>query len=321
VSSAPEPPWIARWLYDPQPLVRLELIRILAPLAILGFLSGRLPHADTWLTLHGFQVPSLHHPDYRQPLYLPPLPLWAAWAMAAVTVGSGLALSAGLYTRASAGVFALCLGYLALADRLASFTVSKLGTVVVLALFLTPCGARWSIDAWRRRRGLAAVPPPTQVAGGSVRFFQLLLIVIYFSSGVAKAKGDWLSHSDVVWSHLHDSYQTGVAYFLAHHLPGPVWTFFQGVVLAFEAGAPLWFALPWTRAPALVVGLGMHAFIGLCFGPVVWFALIMMVMLMAGFAPAAWLERGLDGIGRAAGRARRLLSLKSRRAEAPPPPR
>jgi uncharacterized membrane protein YphA (DoxX/SURF4 family) len=311
VSRAPEPPWIARWLYDPQPLVRLELVRILAPLAILGFLSGRIPYAADWLTSQGFQVPRLLHHSYRQPLYLPPLGLPAAWALVSITVASGLALSAGLFTRAAAGVFALCLGYLALADRLSAFTVSKLGTAVALALFFTPCGARWSIDAWRRRRrDRAPAPPPETVSGGSVRFFQLLLVVIYFSSGMAKARGDWLGHGDVVWSHLHDSYQTGLTYFLARHLPGPVWTFFQGVVLAFEAGAPLWFALPWTRTPALVVGLGMHAFIGLCFGPVVWFALLMMALLVAGFAPVAWLERGLGGIGRL----RRLLPVKRGRA-------
>src|SRR5262249_27514556 len=44
-------------LFGPQPLVRLELVRILAPLAILGFLSGRLSHADFWLTPVGFQPP------------------------------------------------------------------------------------------------------------------------------------------------------------------------------------------------------------------------------------------------------------------------
>ncbi len=297
MNSGPEVPRAVRWLYDPQPLVRLELVRIVAPLAILGFMSGRVPYAADWLTGDGFRVPDLGGGPH-QPWYLPALLPPAAWALVAVLVLSGLALSAGFFTRIAGGVFAACLAYLALADRLAAFTVSKLGTVVALALFLSPCGARWSIDAWRRRRrSHDAPPPPTRVRGGSVRFFQLLLVTIYVSSGWAKAKGDWLKYTDVVWSHLHDSYQTWITYQLALHLPGPVWTFFQGVVLAFEAGAPLWFALRWTRMPALVVGIGMHLFIGLCFGPVVWFALLMMTMLVASFAPAAWLERALDAPG------------------------
>jgi hypothetical protein len=298
MSNGPDVPWVARWLYDPQPLVRLETIRIVAPLAILGFMSSRIPYADDWLTAQGFRIPDLGSGPH-QPVYLPALLPPTAWALVTILVVSGLALSAGCFTRIAAGVFALCLGYLALADRLAAFTMSKLGTVIALALFLSPCGARWSVDAWRRRRRRAETgPPPTRVSGGSVRFFQLLLVVLYGASGVAKAKGAWLVHDDVVWSHLHDSYQTWITYELALHLPGPVWTFFQCLTLAFEAGAPLWFALRWTRMPALFVGLGMHAFIGLCFGPVVWFALLMMALLLAGFAPVGWLERALDAPGR-----------------------
>jgi hypothetical protein len=49
--------------------------------------------------------------------------------------------------------------------------------------------------------------------------------------------------------------------------------------------------LPWTRTPALVVGIGMHAMIGLMFGPVVWFALLMGSMLFACFVPDALLLR------------------------------
>jgi hypothetical protein len=56
-------------------------------------------------------------------------------------------------------------------------------------------------------------------------------------------------------------------------------------------GAPLWFAMRWTRMPALVVGLGMHTMIGLMFGPVIWFALLMGGILVACFAPASYLER------------------------------
>src|SRR5205085_1913845 len=163
-----------------QPLARLEGVRIVAPLAILGFMSSRIPYANDWLTADGFRVPDLGTGPH-QPIYLPALLPPAAWALVAILVGSGLALSAG------------------------------------------------------------------------------------FGTGIAEAKGAWLAHDDVVWSHLHDSYQTWITYQLALHVPGPVWTCFQGATLAFEVGAPLWFALPWTRKPALFVGLGMHAFIGLCF--------------------------------------------------------
>jgi hypothetical protein len=52
----------------------------------------------------------------------------------------------------------------------------------------------------------------------------------------------------------------------------------------------LWFMLPWTRLPALCAALGMHAFIGIGFGPVAWFGLLMCVYVTGAFAPPAWLE-------------------------------
>ena len=59
----------------------------------------------------------------------------------------------------------------------------------------------------------------------------------------------------------------------------------------FEVGAPLWFAVGRTRLPALFIGIGMHAMIGLMFGPVVWFALLMSGLLIGSYAPAPWLLR------------------------------
>src|SRR5262249_21363077 len=108
---------LVRWLDEPQPILRLELIRFLAPLAVLGFLSSRVAHADEWLGEAGFRVPDLGKSDWRQPLYIPPLPNGAAWLVAVVTVLSGLAVSVGLRARRAALVFAACLMFAALSDR------------------------------------------------------------------------------------------------------------------------------------------------------------------------------------------------------------
>jgi uncharacterized membrane protein YphA (DoxX/SURF4 family) len=278
-------------LREPQPIERLELVRILAPLAILGFLSSRLVGIDHWLTTAGFVVPDLGRDDYRQPLYIPPVPSWLAWTVSCAVVVTGLATTLGLRTRVASGAFAALLAYLALADRLEAFTVNKLGTVVAVAIFLSPAGARYGVDAWRRaRRGEA---PPSAVSWGNVRFFQALLMVMYCASGIAKARGDWLSHSDVIWSHLHDSYQTDLTYALASSVPAFVWTAFQGVTLTYELGAPVWYGFARTRKYAVVVGLGMHAAIGLMFGPVIWFSLLMMSLIVASFAPLPRLSRML----------------------------
>jgi hypothetical protein len=281
--------WLRAWLSAPQPIERLALLRILVPLAVLGFLASRVAHADAWLSTNGFVVPDLGG-DWRQPLYLPPLPPWAAWTVAGVLVTSGLALAAGLASPVSAAVFAFGVAYCTLADRLEAFTVTKLAPVLVLALCLSPCGARYSVDAWLRRRRRDPPPLPTTGGSGTVRFFQLFLVTMYSASGIAKARGDWLK-TQVLWTHLHDQYQTAAGWQIMRLLPGWAWWALQGLVLLFEVGAPLWFALPWTRTPALVVGLGMHFMIGLMFGPVVWFALLMASMLLACYTPERLLRR------------------------------
>ncbi|HEX4406707.1 MAG TPA: HTTM domain-containing protein [Polyangia bacterium] len=275
------------WLDAPQPVERLALLRILLPLAILGFLSSRLVHADAWLTASGFRLPDLGG-DWRQPLYVPALPAWLAWTIAAAIAASGLSLALGFTTRSSAVVFALLVAFVTLADRLEAFTVTKLAPVLALALAFAPSGARYGVDAWRKRATQPSVV--THVAGGPIRFFQLFLVTMYSASGIAKARGDWLT-TQVLWTHLHDEYQTRVAWLVMRALPGWTWWFQQGLVLTFEVGAPLWFALRWTRRPALVVGLGMHAMIGLMFGPVVWFAILMASILIACFLPEPLLLR------------------------------
>jgi hypothetical protein len=276
------------WLYGPQPIERLVLLRVLLPLAILGFMSSRLIHADYWLGDVGYSVPNLGGGDWRQPVYIAPLPVPLAWGLAGLLVVSGLASALGLFTRVSLSVFAQCLAYVALADRLSAFTVSKLAPVLVLALAFSAAGARYSLDALRTRaRGQ---PPPTHTSGGVIRFFQLFLPVFYCASGVCKAQGEWLERWDVLWTHLHDTYQTAVTVGLANLLPGWSWSLFQGTTLAFEALAPLWFGLRQTRPLALVYGLGMHAFIGLMFGPVIWFSLLMMALLLSAYLPTRWLQ-------------------------------
>jgi hypothetical protein len=280
-------------LTAPQPIERLEFVRMLAPLAILGFLSSRFIHVSYWLTDVGFVAPAHADSTYRLPMYIPPIPVWLAYAVVLATVASGLATSAGFRTRSASGVFAFLLAYLALADRLEAFTVSKLGMAVAVALFATPCGARYGFDAWHRVQASPGTRLPTHVTWGNVRFFQLLLIFMYTASGIAKMKGDWLSRSDILWTHLHDSYQTPISYFLACNVPPGGWTFFQGMTLIYETGASIWYGVRRTRVAALFVGLGMHAGIGLMFGPVIWFSLLMSTLLLGSFAPASWLERWL----------------------------
>ncbi len=281
---------LAYWLEDPVPLVRLEVVRILVPLVTLGFMWARVTHAGHWLGDAGFRVPDLGKPDWRQPLFIPALPSWAAWTVAVTMVVSGIACSVGYRTRASALVFAATLFFGALSDRLGAYSVSKLTPVIMVAVAAGPCGRLLSVDAFlKRRRG--GKRWKTEIPSGSIRFLQLLPVVLYMASGIAKARADWLHEPLVLFSQIHGSYQTPVAYALARALPRWSWTAMQGTVLFFETCAPLLFGLRRTRPYALGFGLAMHAMIALMFGPVVWFALLMMTLLVAGYFPEAWLDR------------------------------
>lgn len=286
---------LTRFFTAPIPIERLALLRILAPLAILGFMSSRVIHADTWIGNGGFSVPDLGG-DWRQPFYLSPLPVELSWLVALTLVVSGVATVLGFQTAWAAGIFALTLGYVALADRLAAFTVSKLSPTVVLVLCFSPSGARYSLDSYLARRK-GSTDAPTHVTAAPIRFCQLLLPVFYCASGIAKIEGEWLDRFDVLWTHLHDSYQTPVSYLLAKCLPGGAWPVFQITTLLFEAGAPIWFAWKRARLLAMAYGIGMHILIGLMFGPVIWFALLMIALLLASYLPETWVQ-WLFGEGR-----------------------
>ncbi|MDB4935559.1 MAG: hypothetical protein JWP87_2531 [Labilithrix sp.] len=287
------------WLARPVPILRLELIRIAAPLAILGFMSSRIAYADEWLGEGGFRVPDLGYADPRQPLYLPSLPGWAAWGVALAMVASGLALSLGFHARRAAWVFAATGIWVALSDRLAAFSVSKLTPVIAIALALSPCGVRFGIDAWRKKRASPKRALPREVVSGSVRFFQILVPVIYCASGIAKARADWLKQPFVLWTHLHSSYQTSVTLLLANLLPAFAWTLFQAMTLLLETFAPLWFSWSRTRPYALVAAVGMHAMIGLMFGPVRYFAMLMATLLIASHLSDRRIEQLANQIARA----------------------
>jgi hypothetical protein len=132
-----------------------------------------------------------------------------------------------------------------------------------------------------------------------VRFFQLLVPVIYCASGIAKARGDWLHHPYVLFSHLHGTYQTPVTLFLANLVPPFLWTLLQVGVLVLETAAPLWFAWGRVRPYAVLAAVTMHAFIGLMFGPVKYFAILMATLILASHLAEPLLLRATARLARA----------------------
>lgn len=293
-------PGLLERMREPRSIARLEFLRVFLPLAILGFMSSRMIHADHWIGMSGFEIPDLGG-DYRQPLFLPRLPNALAYLLVGVMGASGIALSLGLKSRLSAAIFSFTLFFVLYSDRLSAFTVSKLAPVLIFALAVSPAGERYGLDAIRRakrakheERAGEGSALPDRVSYGNVFFFQAFLVVMYSASGVCKARGDWLDTPYLLHTHLHGSYQTVVSWLAANHLPAFSWNIFQGTTLFFEVFAPLLFFFKALRPYALIYGLAMHALIGLMFGPVIWFALLMSLLLIGCFAKEAWLRALLD---------------------------
>lgn len=282
--------WFAEWLDEPQPILRLELVRILAPLAILGFLASRLEHAGEWVGDSGFRLPEFYD-TARHPIDVPAISGAGATLFAVTVVVAALLVSIGFHPRKAALLLGVAVAYAALGDRLSTFTVTKITPAIAFALAASPCGSAYSVQAWLRQRANPAYRFPDRVAGGSVRFFQAFLCTMYGASGVAKVRGDWLHNPLVLWTHLHGTLQTGFSVLMANTIPAAGWTIAQWAVLLFEVLAPLWFALPRTRTPALVFAVMMHVFIGACFWPVRWFALLMISLALAAFLPERALFR------------------------------
>ncbi len=277
------------WAAAPMPVARLEIVRVIAPLAALGFMSGRAMYAGEWIGDAGFRVP--HLPTVAaQPLWIPGLPVDLAWFLVFVMFTSGLMVSAGYRTRPAALVFASTLVFVGLSDRASAFTVSKISPVIMMVIACGPSGSRFGVDAWARaKRGEPAAPAVLPLA--PIRFLQVFLSLFYCSSGIAKGGSDWLTTPLTVWSHLHDSYQTDAALLLAKTLPAFAWPQIQYMVLFFELFAPVLFAVSWLRPVGLAFGLMLHTMIAIMFGPVIWFAFLMMSMLLGCFLPERWVVR------------------------------
>ncbi len=266
--------WLGFW-FAPQKAHRIALLRIVAPLAILGLLSSRLWNFREFFTSAGYHVPDLLQSRVQQPYYIHPIGELLAHLIAILLVLSGLCVSLGLVTRPANVLFAGLLGYASLFDRVSAVSVNKLGTTVMIALCFCPSGARYSLDALLRRR-----PAPDEFPGAPLRFLQVQLAVMYCASGLCKTlQGDWLKNGYVLWSQIQGHYQTAFAYFFGGHLPSWLWPPLQALVLGYELLAPLLLSLRRTRGATLCFGFLMHFFVALLFRRIVYFSVLMMSLL------------------------------------------
>lgn len=260
-------------------VARFRLFEVAFTAAFLIYMGRNLLHPLEWLTSEGFHhVPGLQRPGALQPF--PTLPAWAVPLFYAALLAAGyVVVVLPRWRRFAFGALAVLALYAEGVDSASAFALNKIYGAGFVFLCLAP--------------GYGGDPPRGSVA--SVRGFQAVLVTMYFATGFTKAwGGDWLAHSDVIWSQAQGYYCTDFAAFLLRKLPPFGWTLVQYSVLTFELGAPLWFSWHRTRPFAILFGLSFHLGIALMM-KAVWVFSLQMTVFYTLFLPDRRAEELLHG--------------------------
>lgn len=277
--------FVSDQLVGEQTVSRFRLFEVVFTACFLLYMGRNLLNPLEWLTSEGFHLAD----GLQRPNALRPFPLLATWAVpifAILLLGLGWVVGfCPRWRRWAFGALALLALYAEGVDSASAFALNKIYGAGFIFLLFAPGyeGAQF--------RGSIV----------SVRVFQMMLLTIYFATGFTKVYGgDWLKHTDVVWSHAQGYYCTDFAAFLLRHLPPVGWTIIQYSVLVFELGAPLWFGWRRTRPFAVLFGLSFHLGIALMM-KAVWVFSLQMVTFYILFLPegtAATCLKRLTDVGR-----------------------
>jgi hypothetical protein len=233
--------------------------------ALLSIQSPLIPRLG-WLVALGAQI------GLSEKLSLPLV--WGALLAAA------LFLILGLYSRPAAIVAFFLQLAAAKSGGLLSYGADNLITIGLFYLMIAPLPDRWSLDwALRRRR---EVDP--ERLGFHRRILQIHLCFIYFFGGLTKCLGAGWWDGTNLWRALtippFDLLPIGVVASWASILPA------LGIgVCLLETSYAFLIWPSWSRRTILVAVCLMHVGIGLTMGMYL-FALIMLVLNLAAFAPA-----------------------------------
>lgn len=232
--------------------------------------------ADDWLPSLWWYVP-LEHLRAVHLLCVVPLAMFALGILTPVSSVLALAITISNSNRAP----------------LANYGMDQF--LVMLALYLTigGSGARFSVDAWWRRRaarrsGRGRLPVATSRARLGTRLIQVHYCVIYYFAGISKLQGDAWWTGEAVWMAFANlEYQAIDMTWLARY-PWITQIATHGTVL-WELSFPF---LVWNRSLrplVLAIGVAMHAGIGLCMGMIT-FGLIAIFGYL-GFVPPEVMQR------------------------------
>lgn len=194
--------------------------------------------------------------------------VWLVWVVHILALVILLMFTLGLFSRTTAVMaWLITVSYLNRIS-LAEFGLDRVNVMLAMYVMLGPCGARYSIDSWLRRRrneGAGEDVSHSSAATLAVRLIQIHMCVIYFFAGSRKLLGGAWWDGSAMWQSVANlEYQSLDMTWLA------AWplltTFLTHLTVFFELAYP---ALIWprlTRPIVLMLALFLHLGIVLALG-------------------------------------------------------
>ena len=177
--------WWDRFFFEPQSTAPMTLVRVAWGAVMAVWAVSLLPDIDPFFT----EGALLYERDLRDGSWnlLPHLGGQAGLATCVVLLLASLGTMVGLKTRLSAAIAVLCLVVLQRGNSAIFNSGDLLLRLVGIAVVLSPCGLRWSVDAAiDRRRGRVR---SLLRAPFGMRLLQLQLAVGYLLSAWTKTRG------------------------------------------------------------------------------------------------------------------------------------
>jgi hypothetical protein len=265
------------WLASQVSAIGLRWFEVILALALAVDIGWRFWHWREALTDWGFRLT----PDEMYRLgYVRTFPLPPVWAIPIIGVVILAGVGAVIYHKwRRLGLF-ICLAAAIWNFGTDPWTVQALNRIHIGCFFVLATG-----PALRRDEMGQWVTSPALIW-----VLQATVVIIYCASGYTKAfQGDWLESNRCLWNIIQGYHRTDFAALLLRNTEQWMWTVMQHATLAFELGAPLWFALRWTRLGAVLFGIGLHVMIMLLMHRLYFFSLTMLAFYPL-FIPEAWLR-------------------------------
>lgn len=267
--------------FGPSDPARLQVFEKALVLTFAFYMFERFRYAKEWLTAYGLHLtPATKSHQHIDPFPLLPEP-WIP-VIATVVFAVILAVLLGWHRRIMMALLLVWAIYIQNVDIISSFTLNK----IYIASFAL----------------LTLAPPVLTLGRGSndeqsvqsawvLRTLQATLIIMYFTAGTCKVLGgDWLTHSDTLWTQVQGLYCTDIAAWMLRTLPKESWAVQMYSALLFELSAPLLFMWRRTRWIGIFWGLGFHVLIAATMHQLIYFSLQLVVFYLL-FIPDSMIRR------------------------------